>query len=109
MNQLLVGQSEKMDLAAEAPASLTAREREIVLLVACGLRNKAIARELRCSEGTVKVHLHKIFQKLGIKSRWILMAHASDLVSTDSTTIAERELQHRGNVTMTRTMSAQGN
>jgi DNA-binding NarL/FixJ family response regulator len=81
MNQLLVGQSEKMDLAAEAHASLTAREREIALLVACGLRNKAIARELHCSEGTVKVHLHNIFQKLSIKSRWVLIAHARDLLT----------------------------
>ncbi len=81
MNQFLVEQSKKIDLAAEPHPSLTAREREIALLVACGLRNKAIARELHCSEGTVKVHLHNIFQKLGIKSRWILIAHARDFVT----------------------------
>ena len=76
-----MGQSKKTDLAAEPHASLTAREREIALLVARGLRNKAIASELKCSEGTVKVHLHNIFQKLSIKSRWVLIAHACDLLS----------------------------
>jgi DNA-binding CsgD family transcriptional regulator len=76
-----LGQSKKIDLAAEPHASLTAREREIALLVARGLRNKAIASELQCSEGTVKVHLHNIFQKLSIKSRWVLIAHACDLLS----------------------------
>jgi DNA-binding CsgD family transcriptional regulator len=76
-----LGQIKKMDLAAEPHASLTAREREIALLVARGLRNKAIASELQRSEGTVKVHLHNIFQKLSIKSRWVLMAQACDLLS----------------------------
>jgi DNA-binding CsgD family transcriptional regulator len=76
-----LGQSKKIDLAAEPHASLTAREREIALLVARGLRNKAIASELQCSEGTVKVHLHNIFQKLSIKSRWVLIAQACDLLS----------------------------
>jgi two-component system, NarL family, nitrate/nitrite response regulator NarL len=74
-------QSKKIDLAAEPQASLTARQREIALLVARGLRNKAIANELQCCEGTVKVHLHKIFQKFGIKSRRVLLAHARDLLS----------------------------
>jgi two-component system, NarL family, nitrate/nitrite response regulator NarL len=81
VGDIIVGQSEKVDLAAEPHTSLTAREREIAILVECGLRNKAIASELQLSEGTVKVHLHNIFQKLGIKSRWVLMAHARDLVS----------------------------
>ena len=76
-----MGQSKKVDLAAEPDASLTAREPEIALLVARGLRNKAIASKLQCSEGTVKVHLHNIFQKLSIKSRWVLIAHVCDLLS----------------------------
>lgn len=48
---------------------LTPRERGIVLLVRRGLRNKEIAEELGLTEGTVKVHLHKIFEKLGLSSR----------------------------------------
>jgi len=48
---------------------LSVRERGIVSLVQRGLRNKEIAQELGLTEGTVKVHLHKIFEKLGVRSR----------------------------------------
>lgn len=48
---------------------LSVRERGIVALVRRGLRNKEIAEELGLTEGTVKVHLHKIFEKLGVRSR----------------------------------------
>lgn len=48
---------------------LSVRERGIVALVRRGLRNKEIADELGLTEGTVKVHLHKIFEKLGVRSR----------------------------------------
>jgi two-component system nitrate/nitrite response regulator NarP len=54
------------------PAShdvLTEREREITALIRAGLRNKVIAEKCGLTEGTVKVHLHSIFQKLGVKSR----------------------------------------
>lgn len=53
-------------------------EREIQLLghVAEGLSNKAIARELSISENTVKYHLKKIFQKLGVQSRTEAVTHA---------------------------------
>jgi len=53
---------------------LSVREREIMRLAAEGLSNKAIARQLNVSEGTVKVHLHNIYQKLDIKSRFTLAA-----------------------------------
>jgi two-component system, NarL family, nitrate/nitrite response regulator NarL len=49
--------------------SLTAREREITDLVRQGLRNAAIAEELGLTEGTVKVYLNRIYEKLGIASR----------------------------------------
>ncbi len=58
--------------------SLTPRERGIALLVQRGLRNKEVAEELGLSEGTVKVHLHKIFEKLGVRSRTELILMASD-------------------------------
>src|SRR4051812_29141680 len=48
---------------------LTAREYEIAQLIARGLSNKHIARELAISEGTVKIHLHKIYDKLGNMNR----------------------------------------
>jgi DNA-binding NarL/FixJ family response regulator len=48
---------------------LSPREREIALLVGRGLSNKDVARELGLSPGTVKIHLHSIFMKLGERSR----------------------------------------
>jgi DNA-binding CsgD family transcriptional regulator len=48
---------------------LSPREGEVALLVARGLSNKEVARELGISGETVKGHMHGIFQKLGIKSR----------------------------------------
>ena len=51
---------------------LTDREREIMRLVSEGLSNKAIARRLNISHGTIKVHLHNIYQKLEINNRTVL-------------------------------------
>ena len=51
---------------------LTQRERQIARLVAEGLSNKEIARQLNVSDGTVKVHLYNIFQKLEITNRTVL-------------------------------------
>ena len=48
---------------------LTARQREIADLVARGLCNKLIARELHLSVGTVKIHLHRIYTKLDVRGR----------------------------------------
>jgi len=55
---------------------LTTREREIMLLVAEGLPNKLVARRLVVSEGTVKIHLHNIYQKLAVANRTALTAFA---------------------------------
>ncbi len=48
---------------------LTAREREIIELVATGASNRQIAQHLHISSNTVKVHLRNIFAKLGVASR----------------------------------------
>jgi DNA-binding NarL/FixJ family response regulator len=48
---------------------LTAREREVLQLVALGLANKTIARDLAISEHTVKFHVAAILAKLGAGSR----------------------------------------
>jgi two-component system nitrate/nitrite response regulator NarL len=53
---------------------LTSREQEIMRLVSRGLSNKEAARELGVSEGTIKIHLHRIFQKVGVTSRTALAA-----------------------------------
>jgi LuxR family maltose regulon positive regulatory protein len=56
----------------DGAASLTAREREVAGLVASGLSNQAIARELIIEETTVKKALKNIYAKLGIGSRTML-------------------------------------
>jgi two-component system nitrate/nitrite response regulator NarL len=56
--------------------SLTIREREVMLLVAIGLSNKEVGRRLTLSEGTVKIHLHNIYQKVGVANRTALTALA---------------------------------
>jgi DNA-binding NarL/FixJ family response regulator len=59
----------------EAPP-LSRREREIVVLVARGLRNKDMAEKMFISEQTVKNHLHNIFDKLGVSDRLELALYA---------------------------------
>jgi len=49
--------------------ALTAREREVLSLVAIGLPNKSIARRLTISEKTVKAHLTHVFTVLGVSDR----------------------------------------
>lgn len=57
---------------------LSAREREVLALMLKGLANKAIARELCVAEGTVKLHLHRIYRKLGAKGRFELAVRLRD-------------------------------
>ena len=63
---------------ADAVRVLTPREVEIVKMVAVGLRNKQIAEKLTITEGTVKIHLHSIYQKLGISDRVELSIYARE-------------------------------
>jgi len=65
--------------AASAP-SLTPRERELVELVRQGLRNRDIAAQLGVTEGTVKVYLHAIFDKLGVDNRTELAMRGPQLL-----------------------------
>jgi DNA-binding NarL/FixJ family response regulator len=64
--------------AGRAPAApgLTCREQALTRLVAQGLSNHDIARQLFITEGTVKVHLHRIYEKLGVNNRVNLTRHA---------------------------------
>jgi DNA-binding NarL/FixJ family response regulator len=48
---------------------LTAREIEVMRMLAGGLRSAGIASKLHVSEGTVKTHLHRIYEKLGVDGR----------------------------------------
>ena len=65
--------------AASAPP-LTRRERELIELVRQGLRNRDIAAELGVTEGTVKVYLHAIFDKLQVENRTELALRAAELI-----------------------------
>jgi len=53
--------------------SLTSREQEVIMALAEGLSNKDVGRRLNLSEGTVKVHLHNLYNKLGVKNRTALV------------------------------------
>ena len=64
--------------AREIGGTLTPREVEIVRLLAGGLRNKEIGKRLFISEGTVKIHLHHIFDKLKLNSRVALTLYARE-------------------------------
>jgi two-component system nitrate/nitrite response regulator NarL len=56
--------------------ALTLRERQVVVTLCEGQSNKQIARRLDLTEGTVKIHLHNIFEKLGVTNRTALTALA---------------------------------
>ncbi|GGX27290.1 response regulator transcription factor [Streptomyces lomondensis] len=53
----------------EAPDGLTARETEVLVLIAEGLSNQEIARRLHVSTATVKTHINNMFTKTGLKDR----------------------------------------
>ena len=73
---------ERQSALSQAQAVLTPREIEIVKMVAKGLRNRVIAKRLGISEGTVKVHLHHIYDKFRVDGRLelVLRAQAMGLI-----------------------------
>ena len=56
-------------MAACEMMKLTDRQDQIARLAATGLSNKQIARDLGITEGTVKLHVQGIFDRLGMRSR----------------------------------------
>jgi two-component system nitrate/nitrite response regulator NarL len=66
---------------ADSAPVLTRRERELIELVRQGLRNRDIAAELGVTEGTVKVYLHAIFDKLQVENRTELALRAATLIN----------------------------
>ena len=60
---------------------LAPRERQLIRFVRQGLRNREIAQELGVTEGTVKVYLHAVFEKLGVSSRTELAVRADEFLA----------------------------
>jgi two-component system, NarL family, nitrate/nitrite response regulator NarL len=69
---------------------LTPRERDIVLQVCGGLKNREIAEALTITPGTVKVHLMHIFEKTGVKDRFELAVHGRRLLGSAEAPAVER-------------------
>jgi two-component system, NarL family, nitrate/nitrite response regulator NarL len=61
--------------------TLAPRERQLVRFVRQGLRNREIAQQLGVTEGTVKVYLHAVFDKLGVSNRTELAIRADEFLA----------------------------
>ena len=71
------------ELGGGGRATLTPRERELIAFVRKGRRNREIADELGVTEGTVKVYMHAIFNKLDVSSRTELAVRADEFLAED--------------------------
>lgn len=71
---------EQLEAGSDARATLAPREKELIAQVRQGLRNREIAERLGVTEGTVKVYLHTIYEKLGITNRTELAIRADEFL-----------------------------
>ncbi|MFT3873739.1 MAG: response regulator transcription factor [Nocardioides sp.] len=79
---LLDGQFRIQQPVPAAYLSLTDKEREVALAIACGLSNAEIGQQIFASESTVKTHVGSILRKLGLRDRVqvVVFAHQHGLV-----------------------------
>ena len=83
--EMQIGFGATQDTTSQRRVSLTPREREIVKWLRQGLRNKEIATEMHITEGTVKIYLFRLFQKVGVRNRFELAScQISDSVPSPS-------------------------
>jgi two-component system nitrate/nitrite response regulator NarL len=80
----LKGRVQELEAKADSRPSLAPREKQLIALVRKGLRNREIAKQLGVTEGTVKVYLHAIFDKVEVANRTELAIKADDLIGPDS-------------------------
>ena len=64
---------------AQASLGITGREREVLQLLAAGRSNKELARDLGLSPNTVKTHVARLFEKLGVARRTEAIGLAREL------------------------------
>lgn len=76
---MLYGVTEPDDVEEAAAGLLTARERDVLRLLARGSSNREIAEALLVGEATVKTHLGRIYAKLGVGSRHRAVGRALEL------------------------------
>jgi two-component system nitrate/nitrite response regulator NarL len=74
VERMVPGEAASLELAP----LLTTRELEVVRHVAAGRTNKQIAAQLRVSEGTIKTHLHRVYEKLDVRGRVGVTLYARD-------------------------------
>jgi len=70
---LIAMELERQAEAVSVGQSLTSRERDVLRLIAQGQSNKRVAEQLQICEGTLKLHLHHIYEKTGLRNRSELM------------------------------------
>lgn len=76
--------------------ALTQREGQLVSLLTQGLKNKEIATTLMISEGTVKVYLSRLFQKVGVKDRFELALFGLKNLTTGHGQVPEKRVGANG-------------
>ena len=84
-----------VSMSSEWFSILSSREREVALLVARGLVNKEIARQLGLSHGTVKLHVHNIFLKLRMRKRCTLISLMDDAERASTSRAGSKDLKIR--------------
>jgi DNA-binding NarL/FixJ family response regulator len=78
--------TEESSVKGRQPVLLSSREEQVLRLVAEGLTNKEIARQLTVSQNTVKTHVTSLFNKLGVDSRAHAVAVAANVGLLDGIT-----------------------